>query len=145
MLVHQTLSHRTGSPRLALPDDLYDWAQALSREWIDEIEQRGYDVVGDLDDLVPAGAPPHFSDPDQPELEAINEASLDTIEALLLEGVRLRESEEALHEQVRELEEALQRSYLRPSYRIRERAVRKMEDSNAGQGVMKTYRRLRGR
>lgn len=145
LLAHHTLSKRRDSPRLSLPEEMWVWAKGLSEQWVAYLRDRGVDVVGDLDDLVPAGDPPLFSDPDQPELEAINQASLDAIEALLLEGVRLRESEEGLQEQVRELEEALRRSYLRPSYRIRERAVRKMEDSSAGQGVMKTYRRLRGR
>ncbi len=57
LLAHQTLSRRTRSPRLALPPDLHTWAQEVSGTWIAEVERRGYDVVGDLGDLVgrPAG------------------------------------------------------------------------------------------
>src|SRR5690606_18702589 len=107
LLAHHTLSKRRDSPRLSLPEEMWAWAKGLSEQWVAYLRDRGVDVVGDLDDLVPVGDPPLFSDPDQPELEAINQASLDAIEALLLEGVRLRESEEGLQEQVRELEEAL--------------------------------------
>ena len=52
LLAHQTLSRRTGSPRLALPPDVHPWVQELAASWVAEIERRGYDVVGDLDDLV---------------------------------------------------------------------------------------------
>ena len=41
-----------GSPRLALPPDVHPWAQQVEASWIEEIEKRGYDVVGDLADLV---------------------------------------------------------------------------------------------
>ena len=55
LLAHQTLSQRTSSPRLALPPEVHPWVQALSESWVEEIRRRGYDVVGDLDDLI--GAP----------------------------------------------------------------------------------------
>ena len=145
LLAHRTLSKRRTSPRLALPPEVWEWARDLSEQWVADIRSRGIDVVGDLDDLLPAGGPPDFVDPDRPRPRQVNHAALDAIEALLLEGVRLRETEEELRAQVRELEEALRRSYLRPSYRIRERTVRRLEESDTGKGLMGTYRRLRGR
>ena len=57
MLVHRNLSRRPGSPRLSLPDDAYRWASDLGRSWVSELALRGYDVVGDLDDLVPGPSP----------------------------------------------------------------------------------------
>ena len=54
---------RPGSPRLSLPEDAYRWASDLGRSWVSELALRGYDVVGDLDDLVPGPALP-FTDPD---------------------------------------------------------------------------------
>ena len=57
LLVHQNLSGRPGSPRLSLPEDAYRWASDLGRSWVSELALRGYDVVGDLDDLVPGRCP----------------------------------------------------------------------------------------
>ncbi len=145
LLAHQTLSKRRESPRLALPPKVWEWARDLSQQWVDDIRSRGVDVVGDLDDLLAVGEAPDFVDPDRPKPRQINQAALDTIEALLQEGVRLRETEDELREQVRELDEALRRSYLRPTYRVRERTVRRLEESGAGKGLMGAYRRLRGR
>ena len=145
LLVHQTLAKRQRSPRLTLPPEEWEWARQLSEKWLADIRGRGIDVVGDLDDLLPHGEPPAFVDPDRARPRQMNRAAIDVIEALLEETVRLRETEDELREQVGELEEALRRSYLRPSYRIRERAVRRLEESDTGKGLMGTYRRLRGR
>ena len=145
LLVHQTLSQRKGSPRLALPDDLHDWATALSREWIDEVETRGYDVVGDLDDLVGQPRRGRFADPDTPDQTLVAKASLDVIERLLEETVRLREVEADLHHQLHEARVALDNVHLTPTYRLREKAVRGLERSGAGRFALAIYRRLRGR
>ena len=53
LLAHQTLSRRSGSPRLGLPDDVRAWAVERAESWIAELDERGYDVVGSLDDLRP--------------------------------------------------------------------------------------------
>ncbi len=97
LLAHQTLSRRTRSPRLALPPDLHPWVQELSASWIAEIEARGYDVVGDLGDLV--GAPPvsEYADPDRPRERQVASAAVDAITALLLDNARLRQEEARLH------------------------------------------------
>ena len=55
-LVHQTLSRGQTSARLSVPPDVYAWAAGVSREWRDAIAARGYDVVGDLDELLAARA-----------------------------------------------------------------------------------------
>ncbi|WP_239460100.1 hypothetical protein [Nocardioides daejeonensis] len=145
LLAHQTLSKRRGSPRLALPPDVWEWARDLSESWVEEIRARGVDVVGDLADLLPGAEPAEFFDPDRPRPRQVNRAALDAIEALLREGVRQRELEEELRARVADLEQALERAYLRPTYRAREKAVRKLEDSGLGRGMMSTYRRVRGR
>ena len=46
LLAHRTLSRRTGSPRLGLPDDVRAWAVDLSETWIEELQARKYDVAG---------------------------------------------------------------------------------------------------
>ena len=95
LLAHQTLSRRTGSPRLALPPEVHGWAQEVAASWRTEIEQRGYDVVGDLGDLT--GPPPRdpWADPDRPSEKQVAGAAVDALRALLLENARLRGSEAA--------------------------------------------------
>jgi hypothetical protein len=145
LLAHQTLSHRTGSPRLALPPDVHPWVSEVTASWIAEIERRGYDVVGDLHDLV--GAPPvaDYADPDHPSEKQVSAAALDAIKALLLESARLRHNEERLEHELLETQRALERSYLRPTYRWREKLVRRLQSGATGRGLLKAYRRLRGR
>ncbi|WP_296604938.1 hypothetical protein [Nocardioides sp.] len=145
LLAHQTLSRRTRSPRLALPPDVHPWTQELTQSWIAEIEQRGYDVIGDLHDLL--GAPPvaQYADPDHPAERQVSAAAVDAIKALLLEGARLRQSEQQLRDELRETQIALERSYLRPTYRLREKLVRRLQTGAVGRRLLAGYRRARGR
>jgi hypothetical protein len=145
LLAHQTLSRRTRSPRLALPPDLHPWVQEISASWIAEIERRGYDVVGDLGDLV--GAPPvtEYADPDRPRERQIASAGVDAITALLLDNARLRHEEERLHAELADVRGALDRAYATPSYRVRRGLVLRLEGSRLGRGLLGVYRRARGR
>ena len=145
LLAHQTLSRRTRSPRLALPPDVHPWAKDLAAAWADEVEKRGYDVVGDLADL--AGPPPMepWSDPDHPREKQVAGAALDAISALLLENARLRHTEHRLSGELHDAHRALERAYLRPTYRFREKTVRRLQASRLGRGLLKAYRMARGR
>ena len=145
LLAHQTLSRRTGSPRLALPPDLHPWVQQLSAAWIAEIERRGYEVIGDLDDLV--GAPPatDYADPDRPRERQVASAGVDAITALLLDNARLRHEEERLQAEVADVRGALERAYATPSYRVRRALVLRLEHSGVGRALLGAYRRARGR
>jgi len=145
LLAHQTLSRRTGSPRLALPPDLHPWVQELSASWIAEIEARGYDVIGDLGDLV--GAPPvtEYADPDRPRERQVAAAGVDAITALLLDNARLRREDERLQAELADVRGALERAYATPSYRLRRGLVVRLENSGLGRGLLGIYRRARGR
>ena len=145
LLAHQTLSQRTHSPRLALPPAIHPWVQELSESWVGEIRRRSYDVVGELGDLI--GAPPvtEYADPDHPIERQVANAGVDAIKALLLENARLRREEERLHGELGEAHRALERSYLRPTYRLREKVVRRLETGSVGKTVLKAYRAVRGR
>ncbi|MCY7397165.1 MAG: hypothetical protein LH468_13635 [Nocardioides sp.] len=145
LLAHQTLSRRTGSPRLALPPDVHPWVQEISRSWIQEVRMRGYDVVGDLDDLLGADVTPTFVDPDEPHEADVADAALDAIKALLLDNARLRGQETRWHDDLHEAHLALERSYLRPTYRLREKVVRRLDTSGAGHRALQVYRLARGR
>jgi hypothetical protein len=145
LLAHRTLSHRTRSPRLALPPDVHPWAQEVAASWVAEIGERGYDVVGDLADL--EGPPPleRWVDPDHPGEKAVAAAGVDAIKALLLESARLRRTEERLRVELDDAHRALERSYLRPTYRARAKLVRRLQQGRTGRGLLKAYRRARGR
>ncbi len=145
LLAHQTLSRRTSTPRLSLPPELHEWVEGLSDSWIEEVSTRGYDVVGDLEDLrigPPAG---RYVDPDHPRERLVAGAAVDAIKALLLENARLRREEERLRAEVHEARSALDRAYLRPSYRFREKVVRALRRNPLGRGLLGVYRRARGR
>jgi hypothetical protein len=140
LLAHQTLSRRTRSARLGLPPATHEWVQELSRTWAEEIEKRGYDVVGDLADLV--GQPADtFTDPDTAPAADLLQPALDTIKALLVEGSRLRESEATL---ARELEETRRELDLARRTRA-ERIVQSMQTSRSGRWALRAYRKLRRR
>jgi hypothetical protein len=145
LLAHRTLSRRTGSPRLALPPDLHPWVSSVTASWVEEIERRGYDVVGDLGDL--AGAPPvvDYVDPDHPDEAQVADAAVDALRAVLLEGARLQRREGELQAELDQAYRALERSYLRPTYRWRERTVRRLQSSGLGRRALAAYRRARGR
>ena len=140
LIAHQTLSRRTKSARLGLPPANREWVQELSRTWTAEIEKRGYDVVGDVADLLgePQAA---FTDPDTAPATELLPASLDAIKALLLEGSRLRESEARLTRELEESRRALVLARRSPA----EKTVQALETRPSGRVAMRVYRRLRRR
>ncbi|MFC6285421.1 hypothetical protein ACFP3Q_05755 [Nocardioides sp. GCM10027113] len=144
LLAHQTLSQRRSSARLTLPPDDLPWVQELTDSWLATLRERGYHVVGDLDELV--GTPPsEYADPDRPDEHQVADAALDAMKALLLENARLVRAEADLAHRLAETEAALARSYLRPSYRFREKTVRLLQRSLPGRAALGAYRRVRGR
>ena len=145
LLAHQTLSRRSDSPRLTLPPDVHPWAQELAGAWVEEIKARGYDVVGDLADLLGPPVTHPFADPDQPDESQVADAAVDAVRALLLENARLLKVEEDLADRLARTERELERSYLRPTYRFREKTVRRLQASRAGRGMLRAYRWARGR
>ena len=144
LLAHQTLSQRRRSPRLGLPPELYPWVAELTAAWVAEIEQRGYDVVGDLADLV-GSRPDSWTDPDQPTEAQVARAGVDAVTALLLENARLRGEESRLSAELAQTQRALERSYLRPTYRLREKIVRRLQGGRVGRRMLRAYRGARGR
>jgi hypothetical protein len=108
------------------------------------LAERGYDVVGSLDDLLGPDPGP-FADPDAVGAEELLPPALDAISALLVEAARLRGVEERLHEELREAREERDRARLTPAYRARRKVVTTLENSPAGRGTLDAYRRLCGR
>ncbi|MEP6817245.1 MAG: hypothetical protein ABI873_17025, partial [Marmoricola sp.] len=144
LLVHQTLSRGETSSRLSVPPDVFAWAEGLSRSWAAEIGRRGYDVVGDLDDLAPAVALP-WVDPADPDEAEVAAAGLKGMTALVCEAARLRDVEIELHAVIKDLEAALERAYSTPSYRLKAKLVGKADSNPVARVGLGAYRALRGR
>ena len=104
-------------------------------------------MVGDLADLV--GRPPvaTYADPDHPREKQVAGAALDAIRALLLENARLRRRPRSgSRGELRETQGALERAYLRPDVPAAgEKMVRRLQTGRLGPGLLKAYRRARGR
>lgn len=147
VLAHRTLSQRTGSPRLGLPPDVRGWAADLAESWVAAIRQRGYDVVGDLDELRPAPADRPFTDPDAADTEQVLDVAVHSTVTLLQQAASLRDTADGLRA---ELATALEeRDQARREAGIWLRAKRKVVRDADHNAVLRAglagYRRLRGR
>jgi hypothetical protein len=141
LLAHNTLARRTETPRLTLPPDQLAWVTELSQSWVEELKSRGYQVHGDLDDLVgrdPALTSGPWADPDLPDEAVVADAGVDAVRALLLECVRLDQEGARLRDE-------LDRAHLLIGYRTRKRLVRGLQGSRPGRGLLRVYRWVRGR
>ncbi len=145
LIAHRTLSQRTDSPRLTLPPEDYGWVAELQQQWTDVIRERGYDVVGDLDDLIGDPPPTTYADPDAPDEAQVADAALDAVTALLVENARLVRVEQDLRAELDGTRRELERAYLRPTYRWREKTVRRLQASRPGRFALRLYRAARGR
>jgi hypothetical protein len=145
LLAHEILSRRTGTPRLALPPDVHPWAAGLEEAWIAEIQARGYDVIGDLDDLRGAPPVPDYADPDHPDESLVSGAAVDALKAVLLDHARMQRELGQRDEELRDVHRQLEKAHLRPTYRWRQKLVRRLEAGSSGRLLMKAYRRARGR
>lgn len=135
LLAHQTLAQRTSSPRLALPPDVHDWADDLAQAWVTELRERGYHVVGDLDELL-VGPQAAYADPDRPRERQVSAAAVDAIRALLVENARLRRDQARLEGELHAARSAVG---------WRGKVVGRLEASGAGRRALVLYRRARGR
>ncbi|HWM72245.1 MAG TPA: hypothetical protein VNQ53_00805, partial [Nocardioides sp.] len=71
-------------------------------------------------------------------------AAVDAITALLLENARMRRTEERLEAELADTRSALARAHLRPTYRFREKLVRRLQGGRLGRRILRAYRAARG-
>jgi hypothetical protein len=145
LIVHQTLSRRSGSPRLTLPPDLHPWVTDISDRWIEDLRARGVHVVGDLEDLRGAPVTDAYADPDHPRERQVSAAALDAVRVMVGENARLRGEEDRLRAEVDELRHALHRAAVPRRQRVKERAYAGLQGSGPGRAALRLYRRARGR
>jgi hypothetical protein len=139
-LVHQNLSTDRQSARLSVPPDVWEWAADLSRRWVAELALRGYDVVGDLDDLLPTEALP-YADPDDPGDAEFGDAAVRALTAMTVEAARLRDREVELQADIADLIEKLDAAHSTPIYKATERFVEKANSSRVAATGLSVYRR----
>jgi hypothetical protein len=77
-LAHQTLAARPADGRLVLPADRYSWADAHADALISGLRKSSYDVVGDLDELLPRVAPKPGARPDEQKAEDLLDVAVDS-------------------------------------------------------------------
>lgn len=146
LLAHRTLSQRRDTPRLSLPPDHYPWVNQLTESWIEELTERKYDVVGDLEDLrgepVAAG---RWHDPDRPPQRLVAQAAVDSIQALLMEAARLRAENDQLKLDLEDARREVIRAKAPRVMRTMEWTVRRLESNRPGQKALTAYRLARGR
>ena len=146
LLAHQTLSKRTKSPRLSLPPSEYPWVAELTDAWIAELAERGYDVIGDLEDLL--GVEPaaeSWADPDKPAERQVSQAALEAIRALLVEAAERQAEADRLRTKLEETRRELLRARTPRLMRTMEWTVQRLEGSPRGRQALGAYRRARGR
>ena len=144
LLAHQTFARRTDSPRLALPPAEHARVQAISTSWVEELSRRGYQVEGDLADLI-GGSPRPYTDPDTVSDAELYEPAMDVIQALLVEAARLRGREAALAEELRHARIELDGGGRHLTRRVAEKIVATLRRSATGRRLLAFYRDVRGR
>lgn len=74
-IVHAGMGGRPGKPSVTLPPDLAPVLVRLTDEWLARLRERAYDVVGNLDELVPRRDEAPWCDPDLVPSQALLEAT----------------------------------------------------------------------
>lgn len=83
-LAADILSHRQGPTRITLPAAHYDWVRETGQRFVDDIAGAGYDVVGDLADLLPEAPATGVESPGpEPDDSELLDAAVDAIAALV--------------------------------------------------------------
>lgn len=143
-LVHQNLARERTSAPLSVPPEIWEWADELSRSWVATIAARGYDVVGDLADLVPEPAL-EFVDPADVSDEDRATVLLRALYAMTLEAAHQRELVGERDEYIGRLNGDLEEFYSTRSYRAKQRLVAVADTSKVAEIGLSAYRRLRGK
>jgi hypothetical protein len=87
-LAHQTLAVRPADGRLVLPADRYSWADAHADALISGLRKSSYDVVGDLDELLPRVATKPGARPGEQSPEDLLDVAVESAVALIVNQYR---------------------------------------------------------
>lgn len=124
---------REKDTRIELPAEVYDWAVDWSRRTVDTLAEAGYDVVGDLEELVP-GPRVTGRDPDAVSAAEVRDAAVRCTAALVQQRARRR----------RRAAPATSPAPAGLRARVRRQLVRLAGRSRAAAALHGQYRRVRG-
>jgi hypothetical protein len=88
---------------------------------------------------------PDYADPDHPDEGLVSGAAVDALKAVLLDHARLQRELVRRNAELDDVQRRLEKAYLRPTYRWRQKLVRRLEAGPSGRLLMTAYRRARGR
>ena len=108
LLAHNVLAARPGRARVTLPPELSDWSQQQAELLVAGLTASGYDIVGDMTDLLPLPAGDAAST-DETSVEQVVDAAVLATAALAEQYYRQMYPAEAEPEQSRGLRRALGR------------------------------------
>ena len=91
-VIRGALDQRSGQQRYALEPADHEWVRAHSQQVVASLRSTGYDVIGDLEDLLPPSTGPHAPPPTTVRTEQVLDAAVDALSALV---VSLHEQTEA--------------------------------------------------
>jgi len=87
-LAHQTLAEHPTRGRLVLPADRYSWADTHADALISGLRKSSYDVIGDLDELLPRGATEPGARPDEQPPDQLLDVAVESAAALVVNQYR---------------------------------------------------------
>lgn len=101
-LGQEILAARPGSQPIRLPAEHHEWVVRRSRSMAQEVERRGYDIVGDLEELVPAPPAPdeEYVVPEQLPPATVNQAAYFAVAGLVDEVLSQRGRSRSLAERL---------------------------------------------
>ncbi len=91
-LAHAVLAQRDDPRKISLPPEDHAWFTDRAREIADGLRTGGYDVVGDLEELVPAGAVADVPHADDVTTEEQLDAAVEAMSAMVVRIGEMRES-----------------------------------------------------
>ena len=101
---------RSGQPvSLALPDETRAWARERGAAIVAGLREREYDVVGDLEDLLPAEATPGGRTPDSVSDSELAELAAEAFAHLMVHAQEAQQTRQDLRRENRQLREQLTR------------------------------------
>jgi hypothetical protein len=145
LLAHKTLSRREDAVRLRLPPDVRTWATELSERWVDDLGSRGYDLIGDWDELRPDPVDESpFVDPDAVTAEEVEDVALQSLVTLLVRATEMRHELEDVRGQLTHVVAERDQARREVGFMLRARRslIRRADTSPTLAAFYKVYRKV---
>jgi len=153
LLVHETLARQQITRRPGLPHDCFPRVLALSQQWVQRLELAGYDIVGDLAELLPVAPGDGATDPDSATEAEVAQAAAGALSAVLLQLRQERQNSGKARDECARLRIRLERTEtlvaehvgLPPGERIKRSVVEISRTSPTVERALDLYRWARAR